>query len=92
MKVYELVSTIGYTKNILSHIVFFVWDDEISDGITIRQCSADDYIHLCGRDVLEWCPLEDFEIEDNNSKAGISITVAMEKHDNYIFYHYIKKN
>lgn len=53
MKVYELVRSIGYTRNILNHFSFTLYDLETERIIEIQKPNVDEYIQLCGRDVME---------------------------------------
>lgn len=73
MKVYKLVRSIGYTRNILNHFSFTLYDIETERMIEIHNPNADEYVQLCGRDVMEWMPWE--------NEDGIDIIVPMEKWD-----------
>ena len=74
MKAYKLVRSIGYTRNILNHFSFTLYDLETERIIRIQKPSADEYVQLCGRRVMEWMPWE-------NDDDGIDIIVPMEKWD-----------
>jgi hypothetical protein len=56
MKVYKLVRSIGYTRNILNHFSFTLYDLETERIVRIQKPSADEYVQLCGRRVMEWMP------------------------------------
>lgn len=56
MKVYKLVRSIGYTRNILNHFSFTLYDLETERIIRIQKPNADEYVQLCGRRVMEWMP------------------------------------
>ena len=79
MKVHKLVGSIGYSRNILNNFSFILWDKETDEMIRVDQPSSDEYIHLCGRDVVEWTPREDSE------DSGIEIVVTMKHWDREIF-------
>ena len=84
MKVYKLVRSCGYTKNILDHFSFTIWDNETQHMISVSKPTADDYIQLAGRNVLEWSPWGDYTPIDDKYD-GIDITVSMEHWDRDTF-------
>lgn len=53
MKVNDLVSSIGYTKNILSHFSIILYNADADDFMTIKAPTADEYIHLCDRKIID---------------------------------------
>jgi hypothetical protein len=53
MKVNDLVSSIGYTKNILSHFSIVLYNAGADDFMTIKAPTADEYIHLCDRKIID---------------------------------------
>ena len=53
MKVNDLVKTIGYNRNRLSHFTFYLYNYHNDDGLTISDPSLDDYIFLCDRKILD---------------------------------------
>lgn len=63
----DLVSTIGYTRNRLSHFHFTIWNPETDEWIIIKEPNADEYILLCDREIVDWLPsdCEDGKIEIN---------------------------
>lgn len=77
MKVYKLVRSMGYIKNNLSHVSFVIMNLETDQIINVKNPTVDDYIHLCGRYVVEWMPWKDGQ--------GIDIIVPMKKWDNMTF-------
>jgi hypothetical protein len=81
MKVYELVRSIGYTRNILNHFSITMYDNETSNIVTVKRPSADEYVQLCGRDIMEWVPWSDYLENADDPTDGIDITVPMERWD-----------
>lgn len=84
MKVYNLVKKCGYIRNVLDHIKFEIFNSETDDFIEIKP-TADSYIALCNRKVLEWFPAE-----ESNDFDGIYIYVKMKKNDYFTFKDYVK--
>jgi hypothetical protein len=80
MKVYELVKTIGYTRNILEHFKFCIVDPTTEEIIDAGHISEDEFVELCGRKVLEWMP-EEYD----DDFIGITIFVEMKKFDVFKF-------
>lgn len=78
MKVNDLVSSTGYTRNILSHFTITIYDVETDDFISIKNPTLDEYVNLCDRKVLEWYP-EDLLDDTNN--CIVDIYVKMKKTD-----------
>lgn len=78
MKVNDLVSSTGYTHNILSHFIITLYDAETDDFISIKNPTLDEYVNLCERKVLEWYP-ED--LLDDTNKCIVDIYVKMKKTD-----------
>lgn len=54
MIVNDLVKTIGYTRNKLNHFEFCIWNPVLDDWITLHNITADQYIHICDREVIDW--------------------------------------
>lgn len=86
MKVNDLVSSIGYTRNILSHFSIILYNVNTDNLITIKAPTADEYIHLCDRKIIDWSP-EDF-FDDDDEKDHIAIYVKMKKKDYETFKSY----
>lgn len=84
MKVNDLVSSIGYTKNILSHFSIVLYNVNTDNFITIKAPTADEYIHLCNRKIIDWSPEDFFEDEKNH----IVVYVKMKKKDYETFKSY----
>lgn len=80
MTVNDFVRTIGYTKNRLNHFNFYIFDDNVEDGILISHPTVDDYIFLCDREVSEWM-IDDID--------NICLILKMEPSDREVFYNYI---
>lgn len=64
MKVNKLINTMGYTKDILSHISIFIFNPKTETIIFVEQPTVDEYIKLCDRKILEWYPEEEEECID----------------------------
>ena len=75
MKVYKLVQSVGYVKNILDHFDILLYNAETEDFITVHNPTIDEYVQLCGRDIIEWMPHEEDDFE------GIDILVAQKSQD-----------
>lgn len=84
MRVNELVNTIGYTKNILSHISIVMFNLKTEAMISVKHPTADEYIKLCDRKILEWYPTDMLEEKDD----CIEIYVKMKKSDYETFKSY----
>lgn len=76
MKVNELVKSSGYTKDILSHFIITLFDNDTDYFICIKEPTLDEYVHLCDRKVLEWYP-DDF----HDDSKYIDIYVKMQEKD-----------
>lgn len=81
MKVNEIVKTIGYTRNRLEHFEFGLYDPLEEKWISISNATADDYIFLCDREVVEWM------IDDDDI---MSIIIYMVPKDVETFAEYLK--
>lgn len=81
MIVNDLVKTIGYTRNKLDHFKFYIWNPVMDDWITLRKTTADQYVHICDREVLDWMVNEEV----------ISVNVRMVDSDYETFRDYIKE-
>ncbi len=81
MKVNDLVSSIGYTKNILSHFSIVLYNADADDFVTIKAPTADEYIHLCDRKIIDWSP-------DDDENGHIIVYVKMKKKDYETFKSY----
>lgn len=84
MIVNDLVKTIGYTRNKLDHFEFCIWNPVMDDWITLRKTTADQYVHICDREVLDWM------ISDVDEDM-ISVNVRMVDSDYETFRDYIKE-
>lgn len=84
MIVNDFVKTIGYTHNKLDHFEFYIWNPVRDDWITLRNVTADQYIHICDREIIDWM------IDDINNDT-ISINVYMIDSDYETFQNYIKE-
>ena len=54
MIVNDLVKTIGYIRNKLNHFEFCIWNPVLDDWIILRNVTADQYVHICDREVIDW--------------------------------------
>lgn len=84
MIVNDLVKTIGYTRNKLDHFEFCIWNPVLDDWITLRNTTADQYVYICDREVIDWM------IDDINDDM-ISINMRMVDSDYETFRDYIKE-
>lgn len=84
MIVNDLVKTIGYTRNKLDHFEFCIWNPVMDDWITLRKVNADQYVHICDREILDWM------INEVNEDM-ISVNVRMVDSDYETFRDYIKE-
>ena len=84
MIVNDLVKTIGYTRDKLNHFEFCIWNSIMDDWITLRNITADQYVHICDREVIDWM------IDDINEDT-ISVNVHMIDSDYETFRNYIKE-
>lgn len=78
MRVNDLVSSVGYTRNILSHFVITIYNAETEEFITVKNPTLDEYVNLCDRKVLEWYPEDPF---DDTNERIVDIYVKMKKTD-----------
>lgn len=76
MKVNDLLKCMGVTKDILSCVTITLYDPDTEEIIDIVNPTADDYIHLCNRKILEWTP--DFL---NLTESRVNIFVKMKEKD-----------
>ena len=53
MFVNDLVKTYGYTRDKLTHFNILIFNPITDDWITIKNPTADEYIHLCDRIVVD---------------------------------------
>ncbi len=74
----DIVSTIGFTRDILSHFEFSLWDPKHDSWILIKHPTIDDYIFLCDREVNEWT-------FSDTSNDKIDIYVDLEEEDRIRF-------
>lgn len=84
MIVNDLVKTIGYTRNKLDHFEFCIWNPVLDDWITLRNTTADQYVHICDREVIDW-------MIDDIDDDMISINMHMVDSDYETFRDYIKE-
>jgi hypothetical protein len=84
MIVNDLVKTIGYTRNKLDHFEFCIWNPVLDDWITLRNTTADQYVHICDREVIDW-------MIDDIDDDMISINMRMVDSDYETFRDYIKE-
>lgn len=84
MIVNDLVKTIGYTRNKLDHFEFCIWNPVLDDWITLRNTTADQYVHICDREVIDW-------MIDDLDDDMISINMRMVDSDYETFRDYIKE-
>lgn len=75
MTVNDMVKNYGYTRDRLSHFVFCIYNPSSSDFLTIEDTTADDYILLCDREVVDWINEED--------KICITLYLIPEDYDNF---------
>lgn len=54
MFVNDMLKTYGYTRNKLDHFTISIFNPSTDDWITIKHPTADEYIHLCDRPVIDW--------------------------------------
>ena len=77
----DLVSTIGYTRGRLEHFSFSLWDSKHDFWLTIDHPTADEYVLLCDREIIDWMP----EVADTDEEVVININVDLELEDIYRF-------
>lgn len=54
MFVNDMIKTYGYTRDKLSHFNIAIFNPITDDWITIKHPTADEYIHLCDRSIVDW--------------------------------------
>lgn len=63
MFVNELIKTYGYTRDKLTHFNISIFNPITDDWITIKHPTADEYIQLCDRQIIDWMIGEDETVE-----------------------------
>lgn len=53
MFVNDMIKTYGYTRDKLSHFNIAIFNPITDDWITIKHPTADEYIHLCDRSIVD---------------------------------------
>ena len=53
MVVNDMVKTFGYTHDKLNHFTISIFDFSTDGFVTIRHPTADEYIFLCNRPVID---------------------------------------
>lgn len=84
MFVNDMVKTYGYTRDRLNHFIFSIYNPATTEWVTIKHPTADEYVYLCDRLVIDW--MVDLDEEDE-----INITVYMIPQDYEVFRKYITK-
>jgi len=84
MFVNDMIKTYGYTHNKLNHFNISIFNPSTDDWITINHPTADEYIHLCDRLVIDW-------MESSDEKETIDITVYAVPGDFDTFRKYFSK-
>lgn len=84
MIVNDIVKTIGYTRDKLKHFEFCIWNPILDDWITLRNPTADQYIHICDRNVIDW-------MVDDTHDDTISVNIHMIDSDYETFRSYLKE-
>lgn len=82
MFVNDLVKTYGYTRHKLEHFTISIYNPTTDDWMEIKKPTADEYIHLCDRLVVDWIT------EDDDM---VAITVYASPMDFDIFRKYLNK-
>lgn len=83
MLVNDMIKRYGYIRNRLNHFTFSIFNPQREDWIVIKHPTADEYIYLCDREIIDWMPSEDDEKE-------IDITIYMIPEDYDTFRTYMK--
>lgn len=81
MFVNELIKTYGYTRDKLTHFNVLIFNPITDDWITIKNPTADEYIHLCDRVVVDWM------VGENET---VDITVYFQPNDFEVFDKYLR--
>lgn len=81
MFVNDLVKTYGYTHDKLTHFNILIFNPITGDWITIKNPTADEYIHLCDRVVIDWM------VEENET---VDVTVYSQPNDFEVFNKYLR--
>ena len=84
MIVNDIVKTIAYTRNKLDHFEFCIWNPVMDDWITLRNATADQYVHICDREVIDW-------MTSDTNEDTISVNIRMVDSDYETFRDYIKE-
>lgn len=83
MTVNDMVKTFGYIRDRLNHFTISIFDFSTECFATIKHPTADEYVFLCDRPVIEW--MVNSEDEDE-----VDITVAFIPSDFDVFRKYFK--
>ena len=50
----DLVKSYGYTRDRLTHFEISIWYSDQDEWATIKAPSADEYIEVCDRPIVDW--------------------------------------
>lgn len=81
MIVNDMVKTFGYTRDRLNHFTISIFDFSTDGFATIRHPTADEYVFLCDRPVIDWMVSSEDEDE-------VDITVTFIPSDFDVFRKY----
>lgn len=83
MVINDMLKTYCYTRNKLNHFNISIFNPFTDNWITIKHPTADEYIYLCDRNIVDWT----INAEEEDT---IDITVYMLPDDQEIFSKYYK--
>lgn len=81
MIVNDMVKTFGYTRNRLNHFTISIFDFSSDNFALIKHPTADEYVFLCDRPVIDWMVSSEDEDE-------VDITVTFTPSDFDVFRKY----